>query len=178
MRRLTLSLYLAATITAAAPALHAQTPEPQQNVKVATCLATTTLDELIMAIDDAVSGPANKDRACFRALFLPETRLIPLRHTPDGGYQPRVLTVDDWIALVGKRGSEIFTEHQIKVKSETYGHMAHLWSTYETRGADGKPMDRGINSIQAIFDGKQWRIIEIVWQAESATEKVPDQYLP
>jgi hypothetical protein len=27
-------------------------------------------------------------------------------------------------------------------------------------------MDRGINSIQAVFDGKQWHIIQIVWQAE------------
>lgn len=176
--RLTISLCLAAAVAASALALHAQNSEPQPTVKVATCLATTTLDELITAIDDAVSGPANKDRACFRALFLPETRLIPLRHMPDGSYQPRVLTVDDWINAVAKRGTDSFTEQQIKVESETYGHMAHLWSTYETRGSDGKLMDRGINSIQAVFDGKQWKILQIVWQAESPTEKVPEKYLP
>lgn len=176
--RLAISLCLAASLAVAAPALHAQNPEPQPPAKVATCLATTTLDELITAIDAAVSGPGNKDRACFRALFLPETRLIPLRHMPDGSYQPRILTVDDWINAVAKRGTDSFTEHQIKVESDTYGHMAHLWSTYETLGSDGKMMDRGINSIQAIFDGKQWKVIEIVWQAETPTEKVPEKYLP
>jgi hypothetical protein len=109
---------------------------------------------------------------------LPDARLIPIRVAPDGAATPRILTVDDWITAVAKRGSESFTEKQIKVENETYGHMAHLWSTYETLDSTGKRMDRGINSIQAIFDGKQWKIIEIVWQAESPTEKIPEKYLP
>lgn len=158
----------------AVPAVHAQDVE----TLVPACQSTRTLDELVKAIDAAVSGPGNKDRTCFRALFLPETRLIPLVHTADGGYKTRVLTVDDWINAVAKRGNESFTEKQLMVQSETYGHMAHLWSTYETLGADGKRMDRGINSIQAMFDGMQWKIIEIVWQAESPTERVPEKYLP
>lgn len=172
MHRFTTLLCLAASLLV--PAIHAQDVE----TTVPECPATATLDQLIKAVDAAVSGPANKDRTCFRALFLPETRLIPLRHMPDGSYQPRVLTVDDWITAVAKRGSESFTEKQLKVQTETYGHMAHLWSTYETLGADGKVMDRGINSIQAVFDGKRWRILEIVWQAESPAEKVPEKYLP
>lgn len=172
MYRFTILLCLAAVLLV--PAIYAQDVETM----VPACPPTATLDELIKAVDAAVSGPGNKDRTCFRALFLPETRLIPLRHMPDGSYQPRVLTVDDWITAVAKRGSESFTEKQVKVGTETYGHMAHLWSTYETLGSDGKMMDRGINSMQAVFDGKQWRIIEIVWQAESPTEKVPEKYLP
>ena len=177
MRRLRLSLSLAATLLAAIPAIHAQTPDTQITPATA-CPSTATLDDLIKAIDDAVSGPVNKDRTCFRALFIPETRLIPLRHMPDGSYQPRVLTVDDWIALVAKRGTDSLTEKQIKIKTETYGHIAHLWSTYETISASDRRTDRGINSIQAVFDGTQWKIIQIVWQAESLTEKVPEKYLP
>ena len=152
-------------------AQHVETTVPE-------CPSTATLDELIKAVDAAVSGPGNKDRTCFRALFLPETRLIPLRHMPDGTYQPRVLTVDDWITAVAKRGNDSLIEKQIKVKTETYGHLAHLWSTYETTSTRDKRTDRGINSIQAVFDGKQWKIIQIVWEAESPTEKVPEKYLP
>jgi hypothetical protein len=174
MRRLTISLFLAVLTAAATASVRAQDVE----TTVPACPSTATLDQLITAVDAAVSGPGNKDRTCFRALFLPEARLIPLRAMPDGGDKSRVLTVDDWINAVAKRGSESFTEKQIKVQTETYGHMAHLWSTYETLGSDGKQMDRGINSIQAVFDGKQWKIIEIVWQAESPTERVPEKYLP
>lgn len=177
MRRFFIPLCLA-SVVAAASALHAQAPDAQSSPATATCLPTTTLDDLIKAIDAAVSGPGNQDRTCFRALFLPDTRLIPLVHAPDGTYKPRILTVDDWVNAVAKRGTQSFTEKQIKVKTETYGHMAHLWSTYETLGSDGKMMDRGINCIQAIYDGKQWKVIQILWQAESPTEQVPEKYLP
>jgi hypothetical protein len=78
----------------------------------------------------------------------------------------------------------VFYEKQINVRSESWAHIAHLWSTYETRTtSDGKPpegkvMDRGINSIQAVYDGKQWHVIQIIWQAEKTQDPVPAKYLP
>ncbi len=132
----------------------------------------------------AVSGPANQDRTCFRALFAPDARLIPIRPNADGTAAQRILTVQDWIDAVAKRGSMVFYEKQIHVRTETWAHMAHLWSTYETRTTpDGKPpagkvLDRGINSIQAVYDGHSWQVIEILWQAELPADPVPAQYLP
>jgi hypothetical protein len=140
----------------------------------AACPPTATLDQLITAIDAAVSGPANKDRTCMRQIMLPEVRLIPVNPTTG---QQRVLTLDDWIAAVAKNGDEMVTEKQLKFQSETFGHIAHLWSTYETTLA-GKPLARGINSIQAEFDGQNWHIIEIVWQAETPDTPVPAKDLP
>jgi hypothetical protein len=146
---------------------------------VPSCPSTATLDQLITAIDDAVSGPADKDRTCFRALFLPGARLIPIRIAKDGTATPAVLTVDDWINAVKKRGSMMVIERQLKVKTESWDHLAHLWSTYETKlGDDPNAGDRGINSIQAIYDGKLWHVQEILWQAETPTNPVPAKYLP
>jgi hypothetical protein len=179
MSPLARSLALAAALVALAPpaALRAQT-EPaapaQAAAPAASCPATATLDQLITAIDAAVSGPANKDRTCMKQLMLPEVRLIPVNGSTGA---KRVLTLDDWIAAVGKNGDEMVTEHQIKFQSETFGHIAHLWSTYETALA-GKPLARGINSIQAVYDGQNWHVIEIVWQAESPDTPIPAQYLP
>jgi hypothetical protein len=178
-------LTITAALTAAllAPALHAQTPAALPP-KVTVCPSAATLDELVEAIDAAVSGPGNQDRTCFRGLFLPDARLIPIRISADGTATPRILTVQDWIDAVAKRGDAVFYERQIKVSAETWDHMAHLWSTYETRTTpDGKPpegkvIDRGINSIQAIYDGKQWHITQIVWQAQTPANPVPEKYLP
>jgi hypothetical protein len=176
MRRLAILLVLTAAL--AAPTLHAQSASAPAAAAVA-CPFTATLDQLIAAIDAAVSGPANQDRTCFRALFLPDARLIPIRIAADGTATPRILTTQDWIDAVAKRGSAMVTEHQLTFKAETWAHMAHLWSTYETRLSDDpKAGDRGINSIQAIFDGKQWHVIEIVWQAEKPDDPVPAKYLP
>jgi len=162
MRRLLLLLTLAAAPVA--PFLQAQSSQPQPAAPAA-CPSTATLDQLINAIDDAVSGPADKDRTCFRQLFLPDARLIPIRIAAGGTATPVVLTVDGWIEAVRKRGTQ-------------------LWSTYETRTTpDGKPpegkvLDRGINSIQAVYDGKQWHVQEILWQAETPADPVPAKYLP
>ncbi|MGA9671865.1 MAG: hypothetical protein WBQ94_21815 [Terracidiphilus sp.] len=185
MRNFSLLLSIAFLTHAYSLSVNAQEPQPA----IPACPSTATLDQLITAIDAAVSGPADKDRACFRALFAPDARLIPIRSGVDGATTLRVLTVDGWIDAVRKRGSQAFYERQVKVRSETWAHIAHLWSTYETRTTpDGKPpegkvpegklLDRGINSIQAVYDGKQWHVLEIIWQAETPADPVPEKYLP
>lgn len=170
MLRLATLLVFAGSLCA--PALIAQTaPAPSAPA----CPATPTLDTLIHALDDAVGGPANKDRTCMRQLLMPEARLIPVN--PTGAV--RVLTIDDWIAAVAKRGSESFYEIQIRHPAQSYGHIAQLWSTYEIRPTpDGKPEVRGINSIQAVYDGQNWKVLEILWQAETPTTPIPAEYLP
>jgi hypothetical protein len=177
---------LVATLTAlaalAAPVLSAQTSSPATlpapaaapATTAASCPPSATLDQLIAALNDAVTGPANKDRTCFRQILLPQVRLIPVS-TPTA--TPRLLTIDDWIAAVAKHGTSLVTEKQIKYQSETYGNVAHLWSTYET-SIDGKLATRGINSIQAVFDGQNWKIVEVLWQVETPATPVPPQYLP
>lgn len=150
-----------------------------QESKPASCPSTATLDDLTKALDNAVSGPGNKDRACLRAILLPDARLSPIHKAQDGTFSPRILTVDDWIAAVAKRGSDAFYERQIKVKTEAYGHFAHLWSTYEIRSTpDGKPEITGINSIQAVFNGSQWKVLSILWEPDTTAGPAPEKYLP
>ncbi len=170
MRCLSIAVMLALV---AVPAVRAQESKP------AACPSTATLDDLTKALDDAVSGPGNKDRTCMRAILLPDARLSPIRKLQEGSFSPRILTVDDWIAAVAKRGSDAFYERQIKVKTESYGHFAHLWSTYEIRPTpDGKPEMTGINSIQAVFDGSQWKVLSILWEPDTTAGPVPQKYLP
>jgi hypothetical protein len=163
------------TAAAFASAAHAQAPAAEA------CPSTASLEELVKAIDAGVTGLADKDRTCFRALFLPDARLTPLAKNTEGGFAPHILTVDGWIEAVKKRTGASLYEHQIKVSTQVYGHLAHLWSTYETRvEVDGKVQSnvKGINSIQAVNDGKSWKIQEIVWEAETPAETIPKEYLP
>jgi hypothetical protein len=169
MRRL--SVFAAALAVAIAPSIWGQA--------ASSCPATPTLPDLIKAVDDAISGPGNKDRTCMKQLFTPDARLIPVGKGQDGKWAPHILTVDDWIARVAKRGDTAFYEHQIKYSVEEYGHIAHLWSTYEIRETpEGKATMRGINSMQAVYDGAQWKLIEVLWQAETPDEPLPAKFLP
>ncbi len=110
---------------------------------------------------------------------MPEARLIPVAVSADGSVKTTALTVDDYVDRAAKHGDKAFYEHQIKYSTETYGNIAHLWSTYTiTETPDGKPIVRGINSIQAVNDGARWRVLEITWQAETPANPLPAQFLP
>ncbi|WP_263356933.1 hypothetical protein [Acidicapsa ligni] len=162
---------------ASSPAAPAQSGHPTP--KLTKCPTTTTLQDLTRALDADVSGPANRDRSCMRELMMPDARMTPVLKAKDGAITPHTVTLDGWIEAVAKRGSTPFYERQIKVTAQTYGHIAHLWSTYEIRDTpDGKAKLRGINSIEAFKDGNHWRILNIQWQAETPEEKIPAKDLP
>lgn len=176
MHRLAICLVL--SMLCAASQMRAQETEKAGTAQAA-CPSTATLDELVKALDAAIGGAANKDRTCLREVLLPEARLSPISKTPQNGFAPRLLTVDDWISAVAKHGSEVFYEVQVKVKTETYGHMAHLWSTYEIRPTpDGKAEVTGINSIQAVYDGSRWRVLSVLWEPSATAGPIPEQYRP
>src|SRR4029077_7542294 len=129
------------------------------------------------AIDAAITGPADKDRACMKALLIPEARMTFVSLGADGAPSYRLQTLDDWIARVKARGHVVLEEKQLKFHIERYGNIAHLWSSYALN-SDGKQVARGINSIQAIKEAGGWRVTGIMVQAESATAPLPKQYLP
>ena len=129
------------------------------------------------ALDAAITGPADKDRACMKALFTPEARLMSLSITADGAPAYRLETLDDWIARVKARGQTVLEEKQLKFRIERYGNIAHLWSSY-TLKSDGRQIMRGINSIQAIKEGGGWRVAGIMVQPESFIAPLPGELAP
>jgi hypothetical protein len=94
---------------------------------------------------------------------------------------PRLLDVDAYIARVQPFfATEGFYEMEVARRTEQFGRIAHVWSTYESRHdpAEPQPFMRGINSIQLFHDGTRWWIVNIYWQHESAQDPVPAKYLP
>ena len=112
-----------------------------------------------------------------KALLIPEARMMFVSLGTDGATTYRLETLDDWIARVKARSHALLEEKQLKFHIERYGQIAHLWSSYALH-SDGKPVARGINSIQAIKEAGGWRVTGIMVQAESATAPLPKEYLP
>ena len=143
----------------------------------ARCALPSEPEGIAAALDSAITGPADKDRDCMRALLIPEARLTFVSLGTDGAPTYKIETLDDWIARVKTRGHAQLEEKQLKFRIERYGNIAHLWSTY-TLQSDGKQVARGINSIQAIKEAGGWRVMGIMVQAESVTAPLPREYLP
>lgn len=163
------------------PAQQAQTAQTAPTVPAANPADVASIDSIISAVYDVISGPAGKKRDWdrMRSLFHPQAHLIPSGPRPDGTYGARALHVDEYIT----RASEFFEkegffEREVARRTETFGQIAHVFSTYESRHAPTeKPFQRGINSIQLINDGKRWWIIDIFWQGEDAKNPLPEKYL-
>ena len=129
------------------------------------------------ALDAAISGPVDKDRACMRALLTPDARITFVSAGADGATSYKLLTLDDWIARTKARGPITLEEKQLNFRIDHFGNMAHLWSLYALR-SDGQAVARGINSIQAIKEAGGWRVAGITVQAESTAAPLPEEYLP
>jgi len=141
------------------------------------CALPSEPEDIPAALDRAISGPADKDRACMKNLLIPEARMMFVSLGADAMPSYRLETVDEWIARLRARGHAMLGEGQLKFHIERYANIAHLWSSYALH-SDGKQVARGINSIQAMKDVGGWRVTGIMVQAESATAPLPREYLP
>ncbi len=139
-----------------------------------------SIDAIIAALYDVISGPVGQARDWnrMRSLFVPGGRLMPSGPRPTGGVGLRLLEVNDYIAVSGSTLERMgFREREIARRTERYGHIAHVFSTYEGRmEADGNTI-RGINSIQLLNDGTRWWVISVYWEAETPQNPLPAQYL-
>jgi hypothetical protein len=142
-----------------------------------------SIDAIITAAYDAISGLAGKKRDWDRerSLYYPGARLIPTaKPGANDGLAPQILDVEGFIARVEPYFAEHgFFEKEIARRTEQFGHIAHVRSTYESRhdADDPEPFSRGINTIQLFYDGNRWWIVTIFWQQESAEDPIPENYL-
>jgi hypothetical protein len=173
---------LSATISAMAGGALAQPVEARPASPAAVPADAASIDAVIAALYDTISGPAGKARDWdrLRALFRPDGKMIVHGRNKEGVFLTRVLSVDDYIARVTPLfAKEGFFESELARKSEQFGQIAHVFSTYESRHAknEARPFQRGINSIQLVNDGRRWWVQSLVWQAETDHNPLPERYL-
>ena len=159
--------------------LFAQTNE----IKEANPADVASIDAIMKAVYDVISGDAGQKRDWerFRTLFHRDARMIATGKNPNTGVVgARALTPEDYIKrnepFFAKEG---FFEKEMARRTDIYGNIAHVFSTYEAFHslADKKPFMRGINSFQLLNDGKRWWVITIYWQGETPENPIPKQYL-
>lgn len=158
-------------------------PSQQTAAPAANTADVSSPDAILAALYDVISGPPSKPRDWnrFRSLFLPGARLIPTVAGPNRGEHVRILSPDDYAAAAEpyfeKNG---FFEKEVARKSERFGGVMQVFSTYESRhaAADAQPFARGVNSIQLFFDGKRWWVVTVFWQEETSANPLPKELLP
>ena len=156
---------------------------PQADAPEARPADVASIEAIIAALYDVISGPAGQDRDWnrFRSLFTSGARLIVAAPAPNGRVPSRNMTVEEYVVSADpflKRDG--FWEREIARRVERYGNVAHVFSTYESRvnSADSPPFSRGINSIQLATNGQRWWVVTIFWDFERPGNPIPREYLP
>jgi hypothetical protein len=141
-----------------------------------------TIDGIIKAYYEVISGPAGQPRQWSRdrTLYIPDIRFVAMSEDKNGQVRAQIAShqqfVDASDPMLVKQG---FYESEIHRVTETFGHIAHVFSTYESRQKkDGPVIARGINSIELFYDGKRWWIASAIWDDERADSPIPGEYLP
>ena len=147
-----------------------------------------TVDHLIASLYDVVSGPAGqRDWDRFRSLFLPDGRIgvvVPeisaTKDAPASRGDAIFLTPD----IYAKRDDPYFKtnsffERSIANRTEEFGNLIQVWSTYESRHAknDSHPFTRGINSIQIAHSRGRFWIASVLFDDERPGLMLPEKYL-
>lgn len=149
----------------------------------------TSVDAVLSELYASVSHAAGSapDFARMRRIFHSSGKLVPPK--APGATDFQAMTVDQFAERIAKLAADRkakgepslgFFEREIARRTDCFGNVCHVFSTYEARRSpsDATPFVRGINSVQLVNDGKRWWIASIVWDAESASNPIPAAYLP
>ena len=140
----------------------------------------SSIGSIINALYEVISGGKGEERDWDRErnLFHPEARLIVIKKK-DNHLETKIMTSDEFIQyakpFIDRTG---FYEYEIARKVEEFGHVVHVWSTFESKYSkeDEKPYTRGINSIQLLNDQKRWWVMNIYWNKETDEFPLPEIY--
>lgn len=147
-----------------------------------TSVKETSPEYPLLKLYELISGPADQERPWdeIQSLFLPKARLRMEVVEEDGVARSVEWSVEEFAREAAEHyRSEGFWEREIARRTERFGNIAHIFSTYESRAGDPRspPVARGINSVQVVRREGRWRIASIVFQVERPTTPIPDRYL-
>jgi hypothetical protein len=139
-------------------------------------------DAVLRAFYASISGPAGKKRDWnrFLSLFFPGARLLPAEGKGHAGIMPEVFSPSNYLYDTEPYMlSAGYIVKEIARRSEGFGKIMQIFSTYSARHAEGdpEPFVRGVNSFQLFFDGSRWWIFSLAWQPETPRLPLPSQYL-
>lgn len=138
--------------------------------------------QVFASLYDLISGAADEERdwAEVRKLFFPGALLHSELTLPDGSHQSGTWTVDEFCeAAAAEYRRDGFWEREVACRSECFGTIAQVWSTYESRigSPEAEPIGRGINAAHLLERDGAWGIVSLIFQNERGTDGIPARYL-
>jgi hypothetical protein len=143
----------------------------------------STLDGIVKAYYDVISGPATQARQWDRdaTLYIPNVRFILIREDDAGKTTAQSMSHQEFVddseaSLKGKA----FYEREVHRITQRAGNVVHILSTSEHMSSpDGPVAGRSIDSLELFWDGTRWWIATAnIWDVNSSKHPLPAEFLP
>ena len=140
------------------------------------------IEDVVHAFYSALSTPAGDklNQSRLRSLFVPDGRIaVSIPPTPSRAADVVFFSVEEYATKYGAETSTGFFDSNPANQIETFGGMAHVYSTFESRAHldDPKPMASGIKSFELLKSGDRWYILEVYWDWARPDNPIPARYL-
>lgn len=139
-----------------------------------------SVDAMVKSLYEVISGPAGeRNWKRFHSLFKPESRMSAISGPADGPLKMVSMSPQEYQEKNGPNFMKSgFYEEELGRRTEQFGEIAHVWSAYQFRlKEEGKPAQRGINSIQLVYDQHRWWITNILWNSERPDNPIEEELL-
>ena len=161
------------------PAQAQERPRVEVPTLAANPADVATIDAVIQTFYEVISGPAGQARQWGRdrTLYIPDVRFVSMS-VQDGRPQASIMTHQEFVDRTD-RGlvTNGFYENEIHRVTRKFGNTTHVLSTYEMKDGAGRPLGRGVNSIQLFWDGDRWWISGVAWDDERPDNPIPPELL-
>jgi hypothetical protein len=140
-----------------------------------------SVESIMSALTEVISGPAEEERDWerFKFLFADDAKLIPTQKSENGEVTYNYWTPQEYVNMyIKNRGGTAFYEQEVFRITESFGNIAHCFSTYTVKTKENGEIERrGINSIQLLKGKDRWYIMNVFWSNESEGVQLPSNYL-
>ena len=117
-------------------------------------------DEVLAVAERLFAAMEAKDTAGVRAAFAPGAKLVGLRTRPDGTVVYQQLTIDEFVAFVGRDTRGAWVERAFHPEVRISGTLATVWADYDFH-LGGTFTHCGVDALQLLHFADGWKIVSL-----------------
>ncbi len=151
-------------------------PNPFAGVPPANPVDVKSVDSILAALYDVISGPAGeRDWNRFRSLFMPNARLTSPKKLPTAQFT----SAPTASKTTSVSAAPLFPEERFlrKTRRQSHPNLRQRRPGFQQLRIPPRPrrcpFRFGINSIQLVNDGSRWWVVNILWDEERPDSSSP-----